>query len=272
MNVPIKKNYVTYLKYEELIKLNLPYRLSGKNWKIINVRKNEDVDEVNVTVGIIEFISPFAEGTKNDSFRLVDKKRFRLNRKQQLKLSADGQKIEITMYSILCESFRKKVYTMQNDLKVLFARRYPTVFKVLEDEIIEVSVNRDNIPILENSIVLACSGDNYEFYVFGNIEPNYKHVEVLSKLPFLKFYNTDMNHLKFICKECEGEETANSFEDIIKFGKVCHNCTMKRLAFSKPKNYRIIKKAKTLDKRMEQSCESQNKKYRNMIGARYEED
>lgn len=168
--------YFKFFKYQDLIKLKLPFKPDGKLWTIKRVDVNEGMNQLFVT---IEVHKPMVGNTT---------KRFTIGRSQQIKLDNQGLKIEVVKYSLLQEAFRKKVHSIGIDIDIIFRRKYPTVLKIEEDSVSEIGVNRKNVPLLFNSILLTHSDSGFEFYTTNNKIANMKHIRMINNLQMLELF------------------------------------------------------------------------------------
>lgn len=177
--------YFKFFKYEDLIKLKLPFKPDGKLWSIKRVDINEGMNQLFVSV---EIHKPNVGNTT---------KKFVIGKSQQLKLDNAGLKIEIVKYSLLQEAFRKKVHSIGIDIDIIFRRKYPTVLKIEEDSVSEIGVNRKNAPLLFDSILLVHNEAGFEFYVTNNKKANMKHIRMINELHMLELYiNPDRPEVK----------------------------------------------------------------------------
>lgn len=170
------KIYFKFLKYEDLIKLKLPFKPDGKNWTIKRVDVNEEMKQLFVSVEIHK------PRIGNET------KRFTISRNQQLKLDNLGTKVQIVKYSLLQEAFRRKVHSIGIDIDIIFRRKYPTVLKIEEDSVSEIGVNRRNAPLMFNSIMLVHNEDGFEFYVTNNKVANMNHIRMINQLQLMTLF------------------------------------------------------------------------------------
>lgn len=179
-----RKIYFKFFKYQELLNLKWPLKIDGKMWKIKRVDINEEMRQLFVTV---EIHKPKMGNTI---------KKFIIGRAQQLKLDDLGNKIEIVKYSILQEAFRKKVHSIGSDIDIIFRRKYPSVFKIEENKIEEIGLNKSNYHLLFNSILLAKNEDDFEFYTTNNKIANIGHVKAISNLNLMDCFISTASEVK----------------------------------------------------------------------------